>query len=269
MTNITILRGIILTSLFYFATPTCFIAVTYRWSKHGQRLLSVPSSSNYLDSLTRSVLRRENNRIINLSNLPPTDKNDPYAPGIAEAYGLTSPPTSQHGFDPSADTVGPSIYGGSVHRDASGAVLYSHLAHDHHKPGPLYDGRGYSLMARAIHAGKDKVAALLRDFPQLVEEVGTGGARPLHVCGMSVRGQDSVRTLVEAGADVHALDSYNYNALHRMASNDLEIGAQILVEAGLDPNGVVEGADSTPIEIARRQRSIKFLMMMQKLGHYE
>jgi hypothetical protein len=39
-------------------------------------------------------------------------------------------------------------------------------------------------MARAIHVGPEKVAELLRDYPQLVEEISTGGARPLHVCGM-------------------------------------------------------------------------------------
>jgi len=54
-----------------------------------------------------------------------------------------------------------------------------------------------------------------------------------------------------------------------MASNDLEVGAEALVMAGLDPNEKVEEADSTPIEIAKRQRAIKFLMAMQRLGHYD
>eukprot|EP00428_Durinskia_dybowskii_P057928 CAMPEP_0170321840 /NCGR_PEP_ID=MMETSP0116_2-20130129/61689_1 /TAXON_ID=400756 /ORGANISM="Durinskia baltica, Strain CSIRO CS-38" /LENGTH=54 /DNA_ID=CAMNT_0010574681 /DNA_START=1 /DNA_END=165 /DNA_ORIENTATION=- len=53
-----------------------------------------------------------------------------------------------------------------------------------------------------------------------------------------------------------------------MASNNLANGGEALVKAGHDPNMVMEGADSTPIEIARRSRAIDFLMRMQKLGHY-
>ena len=47
---------------------------------------------------------------------------DPYAPGVAEKYSLTSC-SETDGFDESADAVGPGIYGGSVQRDASGTVL--------------------------------------------------------------------------------------------------------------------------------------------------
>ena len=80
----------------------------------------------------------------------------------------------------------------------------------------MYDGKGYSFMSRAIHAGPDKVKAILNDYPHLKDEVSTGGARPLHICGMSRQGQLATQTLIDAGADMHALDTYNYNALHRM-----------------------------------------------------
>ena len=91
-------------------------------------------------------------------------------------------------------------------------------------------------MARAIHIGKDKVQQLIKDYPQLIDEISTGGARPLHICGMSPIGQHCTQTLIEMGADIHAVDTCNYNALHRMASNDLDVGAEALVIAGLDPN---------------------------------
>ena len=193
---------------------------------------------------------------------------DPYAPGIAEKYGLPGN-TDSDGFDPYADTVGPGIYGGSVKRDANGKIVIGQQYQNHnHRPGPVYDGNGYSLMSRAIQAGEQKVKEILQDFPQLKDEISTGGARPLHVCGMSQRGQLATQALIDAGADLNVLDTYNYNALHRMASNNLAIGGEALVKAGLDPNYTPPGADSSPIEIARRSGATKFLMAMKQLGHY-
>ena len=78
---------------------------------------------------------------------------------------------------------------------------------------------------------------------------------------MSKTGQLSTKVLIDAGADIHALDTYNYNALHRMASNNLDIGGEALVKAGLDPNERGQ-SDSSPIDIARRSRAINFLMAM-------
>jgi len=194
---------------------------------------------------------------------------NPYAPGMAEKYGLPGK-TDADGFDPYADTVGPGIYGGSVQRDPNNEVLIGDQYQNHnHLPGPVYQGDGYSLMSRAIHAGETKVKELLHDFPQLKDEVSTGGARPLHICGMSQKGQLATQALIDAGADLQALDTYNYNALHRMASNNLEIGGAALVKAGMDPHFKPPGADSSPIEIAQRSRAIQFLMAMQRLGKYE
>jgi len=194
---------------------------------------------------------------------------DPYAPGMAEKYGLPGS-TDPEGFDPYADTVGPGIYGGSVLRDDSAEVVIGEQYQNHNsRPGPVYDGKGYSLMSKAIQSGPTKVTEILKDFPVLKDEISTGGARPLHVCGMSKRGQLATQALIDGGSDLHLLDTYNYNALHRMASNDLEIGAEALVKAGLDPNYRPPGSDSSPIDIARRSRAIKFLMAMQRLGHYD
>lgn len=195
--------------------------------------------------------------------------HDPYAPGMAEKYGLPGQ-TDDEGFDPYADTVGPGIYGGSVERDEQGNVVIGKQYQNHnHRPGPVYDGKGYSLMSRAIHSGPETVKKVLADFPELVEEISTGGAHPLHICGMSDRGQHCTQVLIDAGADLHAKDTYGYTALHRMASNNLALGGEALVKAGMDPNAVVQGADSTPNEIARRSRAIQFLMKMQELGHYD
>lgn len=195
--------------------------------------------------------------------------HNPYAPGMAEKYGLPGQ-TDDHGFDPYADTVGPGIYGGSVKRTDEGNVVIGQQYQNHNpNPGPVYDGNGYSFMSRAIHAGPEKVKEILFQFPQLKEEISTGGAQPLHVCGMSHRGELSTQILIDAGADIYAQDTYGYTPLHRMASNNLAIGGEAIVKAGHDPNQNIEGADSTPIEIAKRSRAVKFLMKMQELGHYD
>jgi len=188
---------------------------------------------------------------------------------MAEKYGLPGN-TDPEGFDPYADTVGAGIYGGSVQRDEQGEIVYGAQYQNHNsRPGPVYDGKGYSLMSRAIHFGPEKVKEILVDFPELKEDISTGGARPLHMCGMSKKGELSTQALVDAGADIYAVDTYGYTALHRMASNNLAIGGGALVKAGQDPNAKTPGADSTPMAIAQRSRATQFLMKMQELGYEE
>lgn len=52
--------------------------------------------------------------------------------------------------------------------------------------------------------------SLQAQHPELVKDVSTGGAQPLHMCGMSRRGQMLTQTLIEAGADIEAIDTYGY-----------------------------------------------------------
>jgi hypothetical protein len=255
--------------------------------------LILPASSTSANSSSPLRIRKSSPRSMSSSSsssssLPPHDTtsggdqqhyrkdgvritHDPYAPGMAEHYGLPGL-TDPDGFDPYADTVGAGIYGGSVQRDeTTGDVVIGQQYQNHnHRPGPVYDEeKGYSFMSRAIQAGSETVQKILKDFPQLKEEVSTGGARPLHVCGMSSNGQQSTQVLIDAGADIYVQDTYGYTALHRMASNNLAVGGEALVRAGQDPNAPMEGADSTPIDIAKRSRAIQFLMKMQALGHYD
>ena len=57
---------------------------------------------------------------------------DPYAPGMAEKYGLPGS-TDPEGFNPYADTVGPGIYGGSIERDSSGKVVIGEQYQNHNE----------------------------------------------------------------------------------------------------------------------------------------
>jgi ankyrin repeat protein len=79
-----------------------------------------------------------------------------------------------------------------------------------------------------------RMASMLEKYPDLVNDVTTGGAQPLHMCGMSRGKQHAVRYLVERGADIEALDTYGMTPLQRMASNNLAAGARTLLEAGAD-----------------------------------
>ena len=102
-------------------------------------------------------------------------------------------------------------------------------------PPEASDATALSLSSpQAIHAGPDSVARLLDAAPELLEEISTGGARPLHICGMSKRGQRAAKLLVERGARVDTLDTYGYPPLFRMASNNLPEGARALLEGGAD-----------------------------------
>merc|ERR1712154_236012 len=95
---------------------------------------------------------------------------------IAAKYGLLGS-TDPEGFDPYADTVGPGIYGGSVQRNDQNEIIIGGQYQNHnHRPGPVYDGKGYSLMSRAIHMGESKVKEVLKDYPHLKDEISTGGA---------------------------------------------------------------------------------------------
>merc|ERR1712087_679008 len=121
-------------------------------------------------------------------------------------------------------------------------------------------------MSNALHAGPAAVSALLAKDPTLVEEISTGGARPLHMCGMSARNQKSTQTLIDAGADVEALDTYGYTPLHRMASNNLAVGAEALLAAGADPNARASTDGDTPLDVAMDSDAMAVVNVLRKYG---
>jgi hypothetical protein len=173
------------------------------------------------------------------------------------------------GWNPEADTVGAGIYSGRVKRDASGAVVYGAQYAGHNpRPGPVYAGGGYTDMAQAIQRGPEAVAALLAAGADPDEEA-TGGARPLHTCGMSQRGQLCVRVLLDAGATVDARDTYGYTPLHRMASNNLAVGAKALIDAGADVNAATDPSGQTPLFVARFGGAREVAQVLEDAGARE
>lgn len=191
--------------------------------------------------------------------------HDPEAPGMAEKYGAPGE-TDDEGFDPYADTVGPGIYGGVVLRDDDGNVVIGRQYQNHNpNPGPVYTGQGYTDMVKALHKGAAAVAALLDLEPGLVNEVSTGGARPLHMCGMSRPAQHVTALLVSRGADVEAHDTYGFTPLHRMASNNLAVGAEALLAAGADVNAKTFSGE-TPLRIAMQSHARDVIAVLRAHG---
>ena len=191
-------------------------------------------------------------------------QHDPFAPGMAEKYG-TPGKTDNEGFDPYADSVGAGIYGGIVQRDELGQVVVGRQYQNHNpRPGPVYAGGGYTPVCKAL--GDDTaLSALLEKYPDLVNDVSTGGAQPLHNCGMSRANQMSTALLISRGADIEAVDTYGFTPLHRMASNNLAVGALALLAAGADP--AYEGtAGHTALQVARSSHATDVIKVLQEHG---
>eukprot|EP00550_Attheya_septentrionalis_P010069 CAMPEP_0198299916 /NCGR_PEP_ID=MMETSP1449-20131203/46226_1 /TAXON_ID=420275 /ORGANISM="Attheya septentrionalis, Strain CCMP2084" /LENGTH=375 /DNA_ID=CAMNT_0044001579 /DNA_START=151 /DNA_END=1278 /DNA_ORIENTATION=- len=190
--------------------------------------------------------------------------HDPFAPGMAEKYG-TPGQTNREGFDPYADSVGAGIYGGIVKRQQeSGEVIIGQQFQNHNpRPGPVYAGGGYTPSTLMLDDVNGKLIPLLDKFPDLVNDMTTGGAQPLHMCGMSRNKQNAVRALAERGADLEALDTYGMTPLHRMASNNLAAGAKMLLEAGADVSN--EGKiGASPMSIAKESAAHAVMEVLKK-----
>lgn len=82
------------------------------------------------------------------------------------------------------------------------------------------------------------------------------------------------RFLIAHGADLEAVDTYGYTPLHRMASNNLAIGAAALLDAGADPKGLKGSgvADTkrtpSPMEVAASARARDVVAVLQQHHGY-
>ena len=177
------------------------------------------------------------------------------------------------GFDAVADTVGAGIYSGNVKKDDKGNIVWGKQYQNHNpNPGPIYDGTGYTKMAKAIHTGNPNIVeALLKEDKSIANEISTGGATPLHTCGMSKKGQLVTELIINYGGDINAIDTYGYKPLHRMASNNLPIGAEALLKAGAkwnDKSGKPYSGE-TPMQIAMQSGAYDVVKVLQMYGDKE
>lgn len=174
--------------------------------------------------------------------------------------------TDPDGFDAERDTVGAGIYGGGVKRDVAGRIVIGRQYQNHNRaPGPVYAGLGYTAMVLALSRGPAAIDAVLARDPAAINEISTGGATPLHMCGMSEANQLSTAHVIARGGDIEAVDTYAYRPLHRMASNDLAIGARALLEAGADPNARGAGG-ARPMRVATEARAVGVIKALREHG---
>jgi hypothetical protein len=95
-----------------------------------------------------------------------------------------------------------------VQRDENGAVVIGQQYQNHNpRPGPVYAGGGYTPMSQAIQRGREACKELLDRYPDLANEVTTGGCTPLHFCGMSQRNQLVTEYLIERGGNMYVSPS--------------------------------------------------------------
>lgn len=166
------------------------------------------------------------------------------------------------GWNLPADVVGAGVYGGIAKRDETGALVLGYEWPENNanwdegphnniarsgKQSPFLDftkyttkNRGYTEISNLVTGGD--VSALQVLFgslgadtdkrKQLANLVMGGGARPLHMAGMTRGGNPAtvVQVLLKEGADPNALDCYAMTPLDRMQSNG--VASQTLRAAG-------------------------------------
>jgi hypothetical protein len=149
------------------------------------------------------------------------------------------------------DVVGAGVYGGVVKRTERGKIVMGWWPLSAMGPSLDYskltpDNRGYSRIARVIQESRDGNASELDDMfrsiahadrPKLANLVMTGGARPLHMCGMGREDDTSalIEVLLKNGADVNAKDNYEYTPMDRLS------GGSCAVSRTLESHGGVLG----------------------------
>jgi hypothetical protein len=171
------------------------------------------------------------------------------------------------GWNLPIDVVGAGVYGGIAKRDGDGRIVVGHewpennVAPPAHNPvhsfGPYLDfskynasNSGYSKIASLIQQGSaQELESLFQSVPsegsrrKLANLVMTGGARPLHMCGMGRGGDTSklIRVLIKYGAEVNAKDNYEFTPMDRLSSNNVAGNRELQSHGGVRGHEVPSG----------------------------
>ena len=115
---------------------------------------------------------------------------------------------------------------------------------------PRMDGDPFVRAYRAVEAQDvEGLAALLDEFPELVDVVGTNGNDLLGMAGATCD-ERLVKLLLERGADVSRANVHGWTPLHQAAYSDLPAMARMLLDAGARVDVPARGAGGTPLVVA-------------------
>lgn len=141
-------------------------------------------------------------------------------------------------------------------------------------PRVLLSAGGYTELSAAIRTNVEATEGVLVRTPELALEITTGGATPLHVCGMSSAGEHSTALVLDAcrwlgrasAEDIDVRDTWGYTALQRHATNNLAVGAAALLAAGASHTCAsgLEGTGDSARALALRLRSYAVLRVFQQ-----
>jgi ankyrin repeat protein len=112
----------------------------------------------------------------------------------------------------------------------------------------------------------DRLRALLADDPAAVHAVSADGFTALHFAAF-LGGPDTVRLLLDAGADVGAVASNDMRVqpLHSAAANGDVESCRLLLEAGANPVATQQG-DFTPLDEAQRSGNDDLVALLRDYG---
>jgi ankyrin repeat protein len=128
------------------------------------------------------------------------------------------------------------------HGFAGWPELIDHLSH--------MDGDPFVRAYRAVEVRDvDGLAALLDEFPEVIDVVGTNGNDLLGMAGATCD-ERLVKLLLDRGADVSHANVHGWTPLHQAAYSDLPAMARMLLDAGARVDVAARGSGGTPLIVA-------------------
>jgi ankyrin repeat protein len=116
-----------------------------------------------------------------------------------------------------------------------------------HVLGLVESGEPFARAYRALEDGQhDDLAALLTRFPELARANGTNGNALINMAGDA----ETLRLLLEAGADVAHPNAHGWTPLHQAAYGNHADLARLLLDAGAPADVAGRGAGGTPLVVA-------------------
>jgi ankyrin repeat protein len=116
-----------------------------------------------------------------------------------------------------------------------------------HVEGLAESGEPFVRTYRALEEGRhDDLAALLGQFPELARANGTNGNALINMAGDA----ETLRVLLDAGADVAHPNAHGWTPLHQAAYGDRGDLARLLLDAGAPADVSARGAGGTPLVVA-------------------